>query len=159
MDLSSGDISSMIFKRVVRNGLGDFSLDRQTLVIFMELDGKATLGALAKKAGLRMGTLRDAVSHLLQLGLIEKIEKQIVLADIDFMRYLGGQLSLSIGPIAQVLIEDEIQNLGYDLSQFPGQRAAELVDKLAQAIRHKEKKSDFLKNMAHKIRQKGYFQL
>mgnify|MGYP000438142653 CR=1 FL=1 len=40
MNLSSGDISYMIFKPLVREDLGDFSLDRQSLVVFMELDGK-----------------------------------------------------------------------------------------------------------------------
>jgi hypothetical protein len=39
-----------------------------------------------------------------QLGLIEKVEKQIMLVDFDFMSYLGDQLSLSIGPIVQMLI-------------------------------------------------------
>jgi hypothetical protein len=48
------------------------------------------------------------------------------------------------------------QNLGFDLSRFPSLRAIKLVEKLAQAIRRKDKKSDFLKNMTHKIRQKGY---
>jgi len=156
MDLSSGDISSMIFKRVVKDGRGDFSLNRQTLIVFMELDGRTTLGTLAKKAGLNMGAMRGVISNLLQLGLIERIEKDIVLLDEDFINYLVAQLSLAIGPIAQVLIEDEVQSFGHKLFQFPSHRVTELVDNLAQEIRRKEKKSAFITNMLHKIREKGY---
>jgi hypothetical protein len=159
MDLSSGDISSMIFKRVVKDGRGDFFLDRQTLAVFMELDGRTTVGVLAKNAGLNMGTMRGVISNLFRLGLIERIEKDIVLLDEDFINYLVAQLSLAIGPIAQVLIEDEVQSFGHDLSQFPSHRVTELVDNLAQEIRREEKKSAFIKNMLHKIRDKGYANL
>jgi hypothetical protein len=67
-----------------------------------------------------------------------------------------SHLSLALGPIAQVLIEDEVRNLGHEISGFPGHRVAELVDNLAQDIRRKEKKIVFLKMMAAKIREKRY---
>jgi len=67
-----------------------------------------------------------------------------------------AHLSLAVGPIAQVLIEDEVENLGYELSRFPGHRVAELIDNLAQEIRRQEKKNVFLKMMATKIREKRY---
>ncbi len=159
MDLSSGDISAMIFKRVVRDDMGDFSLDRQTLTVFMELDGKIPLGALARKSTMNMGALRDVISHLLRLGLIEKVEKKIIAVDNAFFGYLVDQLSLAVGPIAGVLIEDEVQGLGHDLRQFPSYRVTELVDRLAREIRREEKKSIFIKNMVNKIREKGYANL
>jgi len=156
MDLSSGDISFMIFRRTVTNGLGDFSLDRQTLNIYMQLNGAETLGQLAEKTGQNLGTLRLVISNLLAIGLIEEVQRNIVMLDGDFFRYLINQLSLATGPIASVLIEDEIHSLGYEVDQFPDYRAAELVNKLAAEIRREEKKSIFIKNMISKIRQKGY---
>ena len=76
--------------------------------------------------------------------------------DKDFFDYLMAHLSLAVGPIAQVLIEDEVENLGYELSRFPGHRVAELIDNLAQEMRRQEKKNVFLKMMATKIREKRY---
>ena len=146
----------MIFRRTVTNALGDFSLDRQTLNIYMQLNGTDTLGQLATTAGTNLGTMRVVISKLLKLGLIEAVKKDIVVLDGDFFRYLINQLSLATGPIAGVLIEDEVHGLGYEVDQFPGYRAAELVDRLAAEIRRKEKKAIFIKNMAGKIRQKGY---
>jgi hypothetical protein len=156
MDLSSGDISSLIFRRTVTNGLGDFSLDRQTLNVYMQLNGEETLGQLAQKAGKNLGNLRGVISHLLKHGLIEAVQKDIVMLDGDFFRYLIYELSLAIGPIAGVLIEDEVHGIGYEVDQFPGSRAGELVDRLAAEIRRDEKKTTFIKNMVGKIRQKGY---
>ena len=156
MDLSSGDISSLIFRRTVTNDLGDFSLDRQTLNIYMQFNGEATLGQLAVKTEQSLAHMREVVSNLLTLDLIEEVQKDIVMLDGDFFRYLINQLSLATGPIAGVLIEDEIHSLGYEVDQFPGNRAADLVDRLASEIRREEKKSLFINNMISKIRQKGY---
>jgi hypothetical protein len=54
MDFSSSELSSMVFKRVVRQDIGEFPLNHQMLSVFMALDGKAPLGAVARKTGLNM---------------------------------------------------------------------------------------------------------
>ena len=156
MVLSSGDISSIIYKRKVRDDLGDFSLDGQTLLILMELDGKAALGALAGKTGLNMGTIREMISKLLKLGLIEKVEKEVIPVDSDFFRKLLDEFALAIGPIAGVLIEDQVQALGHDVNSLPGYLVMELVERLAGEISREEKKAVFIKNMVDIIRAKGY---
>ena len=122
----------------------------------MELDGKAPLGVVARKTGLNMSSMREIIARLMQNGLVQKEDQQIVMLDKDFFEYLVAQLSLALGPIAQILIEDEVENLGYELSQFPGHRVDELIEKLAQEIRREEKKKVFLKMMAMKIREKKY---
>lgn len=156
MVLSSGDISSKIYRRKVTDSSGDFSLDRQTLLILMELDGKATLGNLAGKTGLNMGSIRELIAKLLKLGLIEKVEKEIIPVDSVFFRSLLDELALAIGPIAGVLIEDEVQDLGHNLKTFPSYLVSELVDRLAGEIKREEKKATFIKNMVNIIRAKGY---
>ena len=156
MDFSSSEISSTVFKRIVRDDIGKYPLDHQMLAVFMELDGKAPLSRIAQKAGLNMSTMREIIVKLMQNGLVEKVDKEIVTLDKDFFDYLVSQLSLAVGPIAQVLIEDEVHNLGHEVSQFPGNRVAELVDNLAKEIRRKEKKAVFLKMLAEKIHEKRY---
>ena len=155
MDLSSGEISTLLFKRLLRDDLGDFSLDRMMLTVFMELDGQTNLGAVAKKVGLNMSSMREVISKLLKLNLIEKVEDKIRILDNDFIEYLFAQFSLAVGPIAQVLIEDEVYDLGFDLSRFPAQRVAELIDRLTREIRREEKKALFKRNMINKIREKN----
>lgn len=156
MDFSSSELSAMVFKRVVRQDIGKFPLDHQMLSVFMELDGKAPLGTVAQKTGLNMSSMREIIAKLMQGGLVEKMDPEITVLDKDFFDFLVAHLSLAVGPIAQVLIEDEVEDLGYELSRFPGHRVAELIDNLAQAIRREEKKNAFLKMMAAKIREKRY---
>ena len=156
MDFSSSELSAMVFKRVIRHDIGEFPLNHQMLSVFMALDGKAPLSAVARKTGLNMSSMREIIAKLMQNGLVEKEEQKIVMLDKDFFDYLLAHLSLAVGPIAQVLIEDEVENFGYVLSRFPGHRVAELVDKLAQEIRREEKKNEFIEKMAVKIREKKY---
>jgi len=156
MDFSSSELSTMVFKRVVRQDIGEFPLDHQMLSVFMALDGKAPLGAVARKTGLNMSSMREIIAKLMKNGLVEKEDQKIVMLDKDFFDYLMAHLSLAVGPIAQVLIEDEVENLGCELSRFPGHRVAELIDKLAQEIRREEKRNEFIEKMAAKIREKNY---
>ncbi|MBW2357715.1 MAG: hypothetical protein JRF21_03180, partial [Deltaproteobacteria bacterium] len=74
----------------------------------------------------------------------------------DFLDFLNAQLALSIGPIAEVIIEDTVDDLGHSLSKFPSHRAAELVDLLSREIQREEKRGIFKKNMVNKIREKEY---
>ena len=156
MDFSSSELSAMVFKRIVRKDIGEFPLDHQMLSVFMELDGKAPLGTVARKTGLNMSSMREIIARLMKNGLVEQEEQKITTLDREFFEFLMAQLSLAVGPIAQVLIEDEVENLGYELSRFPGHRVTELIERLAQEIRREEKKDVFLKLMAAKIREKNY---
>jgi hypothetical protein len=156
MDVSSGDISAMVFGRILRDDLGEFSLDGHMLMVLMELDGKKNLATIAKKMGLNMVTMRTTILKLLQLKLIEPLEDAVSVVDEDFFDFLNNQLSLSIGPIAEVIIEDTVNDLGHSPSKFPSHLAAELVDLLSREIQREEKRSIFKKNMVDKIREKGY---
>ena len=156
MDISSGDISAVVFRRVVKDDLGRFSFDSQMLNVFMALDGNKRLGIVARELGFNMGTMRSVIERLLQVNLIEPVEKAVSMLDEDFFNHLENQLSLAIGPLAEVLVEDAVKDLGHSRAGFPSHRAAELVDILAQDIQREEKKAAFKQNMVNKIREKGY---
>ena len=156
MDVLSGNILSMIFKQVVTGGMGDITLDSGLLNVFMELDGKKNLGMIAQKTGLNMGEIREAISKLLKMKLVESSTENILMVDGDFLNFLNGQLSLAVGPIAEVLIEDEIVNMGHGISKFPASKAAELVEIISMIIEHEEKRSVFKVSMVNKLKEKGY---
>ncbi|MCP4371949.1 MAG: hypothetical protein GY797_28100 [Deltaproteobacteria bacterium] len=156
MNALSGNISSMIFERVVAGGMGDVTLDSSLLNVFIELDGKKNLGIIAQKTGLNMREIRDAISRLLKLKLVESSTGSILMADDDFLYFLNVQLSLAVGPIAEVIIEDEIVNMDHDILEFPASKAAELVEILSMTIKREEKKSAFKLSMVKKLKEKGY---
>ncbi len=156
MEISSGEISALVFKRAIKGDLGKFSFDSQMLAVFMALDGKKRLGTVAKEVGLNLGTMRAVISRLLRLKLIELEEEAIEVLDGDFLNFLRNELSLAIGPLAGVLIEDAFEDLGYGIDRFPSHRAAEIVELLAQDIQREEKKADFKIKMVKKMKEKGY---
>jgi hypothetical protein len=156
MDLSSGDISAMVFKRVVREDTAQYSFDVQMLRVFVELDGKKSLAVISKQTGLRMSSLRDAVSKLQKLDLIEPMAEENSAVDADFMDTLKRELSLAIGPLAQILIEDAANDLGQSVGRFPRRRAPDLVESLSREIQREEKKAAFKQNMVRKLKEKGY---
>jgi hypothetical protein len=156
MDITSGDISALVFKRTVKEDSGEVSFDNLMLATFMELDGKKNLAMVAKKTGFKMSIVREAVNKLLRLQLIELAEDAIPVADKGFLDYLKMELSLAIGPLAEVIIEDTVNELGYSMAKVPQHRAAELVEMLAREIHREDKKVIFKQNMVSKIKEKGY---
>ena len=138
MNLSSGDISLLVFRPVVRDDLGNFSLDGHMLSVLMALDGKRTLGQIAQQANLNMATIREAVGKLLSLKLIEIVESAAQVLDHDFITYLISEMSIAIGPLGEVIVEDGLEDLGFSKTNFPTHRAAELINLLAQEIQRDE---------------------
>ena len=156
MDISSGDISAMVFRRVVREDTAEYSFDAQMLTLFMELDGKKSLAVISKKKEMKMSAVREATSKLLKIGLIEPVAEAVSVVDSDFMDTLKRELSLAIGPLASILIEDAVNDLGQNLSRFPTRRAAELVESLSHEIQREDKRAAFKQNMVRKMREKDY---
>jgi len=157
MDIMSGDIALLVFRRVVLSNIGDVSLDSRMIDVLMELDGRKNLGSIEKKTGISKGNLREAVSKLLKLNLIENVvEGTGAFLDSDFLGYLNEQLALAIGPVAEVIIEDAVSDLGYGMSQIPCHKIAELIDLLSRDIQREERKKSFKLNMVKRIKEKGY---
>jgi hypothetical protein len=151
VDILLGDISHLIFKLAVINEGEEFTLDGQMFRVISELDGKKTIGTIAKNMGIDPKAMREIIRKLLDLKVIAPADGTIQMLEEEFFGYLTDQLSLAIGPMAQVLIEDEVATLGYDLNRFPKHRAEELVDLLAQKIYREEKRSIFKQNLFKKI--------
>lgn len=146
----------MVFQRVTRNDSGEFSMDSRMLTLLMEIDGKRSLGEIALKKRLQIKELKATLSRLLQLKLIMPVQPAVSTIDQDFLNFLRLQLSQAVGPIAEILIEDAIADLGHNLSSFPTNQVAELVDLLSKEIQREDKAMIFKQNIVSKIRQKGY---
>lgn len=156
MDVLSGEISGMVFRRTARKDLGEFSFDNHMLDVLLEMDGRQKIVSVAEKTGLSLADLREIISKLLGLNLIEPAQAAVRMLDKDFFETLTTEMSLAVGPIAEVIIEDAVVDLGLNPAQVPTHRAAELVELLAREIQRDEKKIEFKQNMISKIKEKGY---
>ena len=155
MDILSGDIYPLIFRRAPSRDLGEFSLDSNMLGLLVELDGKRSLAVIARKMGLGTGTLRRLISRLYSMRLVEPVGRRVSVLSNSFFEYLSVELSLALGPIADVLIEEAVHDLGQTRSGFSRTHAPELVDLLAREIRREDKRLTFKRNMVEKLREMG----
>jgi hypothetical protein len=153
MNVFTGDISRLVLKRTVRADLGEVSLDSVMLQVLMELDGSKTLGQVARELDMNMKQLRTILHKLYKLHLCETAKESIPKLNKEFFNFLSAQLSRAMGPIADVVIEDEVSEMGENQLKFPSHRAAELVDLLARQVLREERKVTFQQVMVKKLRE------
>lgn len=138
MDILHGDISTMVFKTEIKSESSSVSLDINTLRVLTKLDGRQQLGLIAQKLGMNMTTIRAAISRLMELKLVQTVEENIPMLDSNFFDFLTDWLSLTIGPIAQIMVADAVREIGHGAPQIPKSRGAELIELLARQISQKE---------------------
>jgi len=156
MDVSAGGVEGLIFKQAIRGDLGKLSLDGQMLSVLMSFDGKKTLGHVAQELGLEMATIKPIVARLIKYKLVERIETAVNAVDQEFIAFLISQLSVAIGPLGGIVVEDGLEDLGYAKTNLPTNRTAELVNLLSQEIQREDKRIQFKQVMLKKIKEKGY---
>ncbi len=152
MSSPSRDISKRVFKRVQRDDMGEFSMDSQMLATLIELDGEKTVAEVARNLGVKLDRLKPIIFRLLDLNLIESVEEENGYTGTAFFKDLYTELSLAVGPIAEILIEDAVIDLGQSLDSFSMEHAPELVDMLARQIKKEEKRMYFRQVMVQKIK-------
>jgi len=155
VDFLPDDISTLIFRLTLREDAVEFSIDSQMFRVIAEMDGNKNVGYIAKKTGMDLKTIKEIIQRLLKLKIIEPTEGAVPMLKEDFFKYLIEQLSLATGPLAEILVVDATSGLGYKPSQFPKNRAFELVDLLSLKIYREEKRVVFKKNLAKKILNEG----
>jgi hypothetical protein len=156
MNLPSGDISGLIFRPVIRDDLKNVSMDNMLLAVFLELDGKRPLSEVTDRVHINMGQVRKALGRLIELGLVEPVEKATSMLDADFISFLKLQLSYAIGPIADIILEETAETMDCSLDQIPTACAAELIENLAREISREEHRTQFKSEMVRMISSKGY---
>ena len=109
-----GNVSDLVLKRVVNSDLGEVSLDSNMLNTLMQIDGVKTLEEIANQLNVDMSTLKQVVARLDSLNLVELDNETIPTLNDHFFDQLAEHLAVAMGPMAEILIEDEIQAMGID---------------------------------------------
>jgi hypothetical protein len=151
LNILAGDISPLVFHLSVKNEPGELNLDRQMLAVIGELDGRKSVGTITKNLGIDLDRMKEILAKLLTLKLIVPVSESMPIMKEDFFVYLTDELSRATGPMAEVLIDEAVSSLGYNLSNFPKHRAQELMDLLASKIFREEKKVAFKQNIYKKL--------
>ena len=153
MHTSPSEVALMVFKHAIPEGFFEFHCTSHMLKIFMMLDGTANLAAVAQKATMPLKTAADAIAQLQNLKLVAMTSNGIAKLDASFFDFLKTQLSVAVGPVAEILIDDAIKDLGHQTESFPVIKVADLVLALAKDIQREDKKIEFQRKMMARIKQ------
>jgi len=148
----SGDISALVLKGSIKGDLGEFSLDSHMLQVLMQLDGKKNIGTVASALNIELATMKMVIAKLVELGLVEKPAPAVAGISKEFIDFMISQLANAMGPIAEVVFEDEIQDFGGDPTKIPKNRAAELITRPANEIPREEKRLEFQQAMVARLK-------
>ena len=125
----------LVFKLSSKGAPDEVRLKHEAWSVLSQIDGKKTVGNISDE--LKMGE-RDTAWILYKLftsGLIEiatgpqRKEKKIV--DVGFLDLVQERLTAIIGPVASVILEEEIINMGEEKGSFPMEKAVLLVEKVS----------------------------
>ena len=70
----------------------------------------------------------------------------------DFFRTLTAAAAAAIGPLAPVIIDDEVEALGATRDHFPREQASSLVERVGSEIRDEQKRMVFQRTMLDALR-------
>lgn len=148
MDNRSVDISSSIFRRTVTSLDGQVAMSGRMLDLLIMLDGRATVGEIAQKMNISLTDMHPLLSKLVAYGVVEKAVDNI---PPQFFGYMVAHLSRIAGPMAQVMVEDAVMDIGGGSSLVPKNRSGELIEMLAGQISNQKQKTAFIKAMLKKL--------
>lgn len=145
-------MADKVFVRTNRATKQCSKLEIHTFNILMAIDGKRSVRRIAQENMYKMDDLVDQIKGLFDKRLIEPVLGTSMNTNRqDYFDKLNISLRTMIGPIGDIFIRDQIALFGYDLSNFPMNRAYELIHKLSESIPDKEKAESFVKIMIDEI--------
>ncbi len=156
MGLSAKKVSAMIFRRVSSRGAEELASDPVALQVLRLLDGKRDLAAVSREAGLGFADAVKVITKLCKMKLAESAgvnPRSKKMVDGDFIKHVTANFSLAVGPIAHVMIEDTLAELGCTPDAIPESMVENLVYRLAEVISENDRCTEFKSAMQPWIEQ------
>ena len=149
--MDATDIAKTVFEICIRDNM-NYSISGLGLKVLMYVDGKKNVLELDEIMGIDMKLMAKAVSELLEQELIRPVNDAAGLViDSDFIGFLIDKMSIIVGPIAQVIVEDAINDIGRG-REIPLTKAAEVAELLSRQIPDESQKVAFIKSVMTRIK-------
>ena len=147
MDIGWTGRSDIYFRQVIRTDNEKVSLDADMMRLLIAIDESKSLNQIADEVDMDNTSFRQSLSKLLEQGLIEPVQKGIPVLDDSFLELLRINLSKAIGPMAEILIGDVMEEMDLDSASIPVNYAAELITQLSLEVPDGEIQIQFKKSM------------
>ena len=147
MDIGWTGRSDIYYRKVIRADNDKVSLDADMIRLLIAIDESKSLYQIADEMDMDNSTFRQALSRLLDQGLIEPVQKDIPVLDESFLESLRINLSKAIGPMAEILIADVTEEMELDPARIPVNQAAEMITHLSLEVPDEENQIQFKRSM------------
>ena len=147
MDIGLTGRANIYYRKVIRADNDEISLDADMIRLLIAIDENKSLNQIAEEVDMSNTAFKIALSKLLRQGLIEPVQKDLLVLDKSFLEALRINLSKAIGPIAEILIADATEEMQVDSSAIPINQAAELITQLSLEVPDEENQLQFKKSM------------
>ena len=151
-------VSSMniVFALSASSSTGAVNLQPDEWQILAQVNGNRTVAEIVEATGKDEFEVAKILFQLHSSGLLEKKDKpaKAVSAIIDeaFFNKIEEELTKVIGPMAMLIIEEAIEELGETRSAFPDDKIAALVEKISNEIDEENKKLLFSQIMIESLK-------
>ena len=139
--------SDIYYRKVIRADNDKVSLDADMIRLLIAINESKSLYQIADEVDMDNSTFRQALSRLLDQGLIEPVQKDIPVLDESFLESLRINLSKAIGPMAEILIADVTEEMELDPDRIPVNQAAEMITHLSLEVPDEENQIQFKRSM------------
>ena len=147
MDTGWTGRSDIHYRKVIRADSKEVSLDADMIRLLIAIDESKNLYQIADEMDMDNTTFRGTLSKLLDQGLIEPVQEDIKVLGDSFLESLQINLSKAIGPMAEILIAEVMEEMELDPDAIPVNRAAEMITQLSLEVPDREHQTQFKKSM------------
>jgi hypothetical protein len=147
MDMGRTGYEESYYRKVIRKDHDKISLDADMIRLLIAIDENKSLYQIADEVEMEATALKKNLSKLLAQGLIEPVKKDLHVLDQIFLQALKINLSMAIGPMAEILIEEVVSEMELAAPEITLHQAAELIAVLSHEIPDAKKRIEFKKSM------------
>lgn len=147
---------NMVFKLSSQRAPDEVTLKHDEWSVLSQIDGNKTVGDIADM--LKMGEYDTAMilyklftAGLIEVGTGPKLRSKKTV-DAGFLDFIEEKLIEIIGPVASVILEEEIKGMGENKGAFPVERVSMLVEKVSAEITDDAQKTEFQRTVLGALR-------
>jgi hypothetical protein len=133
----------------------DFKLKSMEWAIITQIDGKKSVEEISNTLSLTEEEIQTFFGSLLEKELISLKEDAIVVEYVtpDILAEIEQELTLLVGPVASVILDDTLIDMNADRQTLPKNRIGEFVELVSNEIDDPSKRVKFLELVLPKINQ------
>lgn len=153
---SIANLSQVIFKMSTGDLTSEINLKPEAWRVLTQINGTRSVAEIAKNIGMDETTAINVADWLFKARILEVAPGSVAPAgetvDATFFNSVTKELARAMGPLASIIVEDEIVALGESMDSFPRERLADLVERVSESIKDSNKRVNFQRVMLEAIR-------